>query len=213
MTFLYPFSGLEQVCGGSLPAIDKQTVLSATTRSSNLSINRLRDCNKALNSWACYRSWKCSTMKCVHVRQWFKRNGFTLQFPLEWHFHQHGHRHHRLSPSPPLLLLFQLFDLYELMLVFNTTDYSHVTLLYFLPCYPLYSKFAVICDIVCLLYILAFSTQFLLVLRLGTRKTFLPSAPYICMSCLFMWSFLPLYLLDITTVCVSHLQRLSSRIL
>lgn len=136
MTFLYPSSGLEQVCGGSLPAIDKQTVLPATTRSWNLSINRLRDCNKALNSWACYRIWKCSTMKCVHLPHWFKRNGFTLQFPLEWHFHQHGNRRHRLSVSLSLsssFSSFQLFDLCELMLVFNTTDYSHVTLVFFWP--------------------------------------------------------------------------------
>jgi len=82
----------------------------------------------------------------------------------------------------------------------------------FLACYPLYSKFAAICSIVCLLTILAFSTQFLLVLRLGKRRTFRTSAPYICMAlCLFIWSFLPLCLLDITTVCISDLQRLSSR--
>ena len=130
MAFLYPFSGLEQVCGGSLPAIDKQTALSTTTRSSNLSINRLRNSNKALNSWACYRSWKCSAMKCAHLPQWFKCKGLTLQFFPQWHFHQHGHRHHRLSPLPHSSSSFQLFHLYELMLFFNTTDCAPVTLVH-----------------------------------------------------------------------------------
>lgn len=208
MTFLYPFSGLEQVCGGSLPAIDKQTVLSATTRSSNLSINRLRDCNKTLNSWACYRSWKCSTMKCVHVPQWFKLNGFLYNFLSSDTFINMAIVIIVFLP----LLLFFYFSAFWSVRIDASFQYDWLFPCHFSIFWPVIlciqnSRSFVVLSFCCLIWR---SVRFLLVLKLGMRRTFLPSAPYICMSlCLFMWSFLSLYLLDITTVCVFHLQRLS----